>query len=47
MGHNRDGWGPGGTQRMEWLILIEQIFVTIQDKFGYAAETDIPKISMA
>lgn len=32
---------------MEWLILIEEIFVTSQDKFGYAAETDIPKTSKA
>lgn len=46
MGHNRDGWESGGTQRMEWLILIEEIFVISQDKFGYAEEKDIPKISM-
>lgn len=46
MGHNRDGCGSGGIQRMEWLILIEDIFVISQDKFGYAEETYIPKISM-
>lgn len=33
MDHNRDGWGPGGTQRMERLILIEEIFVNSKDKF--------------
>lgn len=24
MGHNKDGWSPQGTQKMDWLILIEE-----------------------
>lgn len=46
MGHNRDGWGPGGMQRMEWLILIEEIFVTSKDKFSCAAGINTPQISI-
>ena len=40
MDHNKDGCGPGSTQKMEWLIVIEEDLCN-QDKFSCAAVTDI------